>query len=422
MRHTTTISILIVITLALGTVGCGGKAVEAAPASTNQPVAQATAPASDTYTPILITIDSRPQAFKMTDKKFHLVYEVRLTNGTDFDQVIDRFEVRDPDRQNRTLFQIAPDLITQVAAPGKCTLNAGALEPHHQCLLLIHIIVDTQESVPQKLAHVVFRPSLPDGTLQMEPAYIVDVIPNSVVLYPPLSGGRWLVYHGCCTGEHRRLVETMNNFWTFPERFAIDFYQLDEANRLADSAGPVLGQFEGFDEKILAAADGVVVDFFDKATDNQPGTSIPMDQTNSRYGNFVVIALTGVPNTFLLYAHIENLKVVVQKNEPVHRGQVIGLIGNTGASVFPHLHFAVINRYDKMLLATQSLPFVFTSFTLYGSIDHPDDTIMPAPTLTTIESGPQIPVQFRIADNTDRASEMPSNLDIVTFDGWGTYK
>ena len=62
------------------------------------------------------------------------------------------------------------------------------------------------------------------------------------------------------------------------------------------------------------------------------------------YGNLTIIAHKD--NLFSVYAHAsKNLK---QKGDQVKRGQVIALVGNTGRSTGPHLHFE-IRRKSKAL-------------------------------------------------------------------------
>ncbi len=56
------------------------------------------------------------------------------------------------------------------------------------------------------------------------------------------------------------------------------------------------------------------------------------------YGNYVVIDHGGGKST--LYAHMSKIKV--QKGQTVTKGDVIGLVGSTGYSTGPHLHFEIL--------------------------------------------------------------------------------
>ena len=95
-----------------------------------------------------------------------------------------------------------------------------------------------------------------------------------------------------------------------------------------------------------------------------PGTSptgLPLDQYA---GNHIVQDLGD--GNYALYAHIKTGTVKVKPGDRLTTGQVIGIVGNTGNSDAPHLHFHVMSTPDP--LRSDGLPFVFTDFRLDSRI------------------------------------------------------
>ena len=65
------------------------------------------------------------------------------------------------------------------------------------------------------------------------------------------------------------------------------------------------------------------------------GKVLYADDKMRGYGNVVILRHDGVVTT--LYAH--NQKMKVRLGEEVKQGQVIALLGSTGHSTGPHVHF-----------------------------------------------------------------------------------
>lgn len=90
--------------------------------------------------------------------------------------------------------------------------------------------------------------------------------------------------------------------------------------------------------KILAAADGVIMVHY-----LPPGTiGDRVFKGHPTYGAMILIAHEN--GLYTLYAHMS--KTFVREGMAVKRGDVIGIIGNTGVSTGVHLHFEIL--FDPM--------------------------------------------------------------------------
>ena len=79
-------------------------------------------------------------------------------------------------------------------------------------------------------------------------------------------------------------------------------------------------------------------------------------------GNHVILDLGN--RHFAFYAHLKPGSITVAVGDRVRQGQVVGLVGNSGNSAEPHLHFHVSN--GPLPLGAEGTPFVFDRFTLTG--------------------------------------------------------
>lgn len=100
----------------------------------------------------------------------------------------------------------------------------------------------------------------------------------------------------------------------------------------------LVGEGHRIDE-IVAHDDGIII-ICQTGMVNNKGS-----RGNASYGNCLKIKHD--KGYYTLYAHLD--KVYVGLNERVKKGQVIGLMGNTGNSYGAHLHFEVYDKNNKRL-------------------------------------------------------------------------
>lgn len=86
---------------------------------------------------------------------------------------------------------------------------------------------------------------------------------------------------------------------------------------------------------VHAAGDGWVREFW------------PYKRSHPVYGNMVIIE--HAPGIYTLYGHLSKVYVTT-RNEFVRSGDVIGLVGSTGMSTGPHLHFQLLINPELVIV------------------------------------------------------------------------
>src|SRR3954453_15429790 len=136
-------------------------------------------------------------------------------------------------------------------------------------------------------------------------------------------------------------VKPINGAFSVAERFAIDFARLAPDGRLFTGDPTQLASYSGYGADVVSVTRGVGVRTKDGLVDNVPVGSLPPITLDNVGGNYVVVDIGG--GHFAFFAHLQPGSLTVQVGNRVRAGQVLGRLGNSGNSDFPHLHFHVMN-------------------------------------------------------------------------------
>jgi hypothetical protein len=318
----------------------------------------------ETMTPVLLAAQDAPVPFMGSDGRVHLVYEVWTTNFSSAEVTVEKVEVLGDGKVLQSLD--AAGIAGRLQPAGKRE-SSGKLAGSTQALLFLHVILAPGAAIPMQLTHRVsiHANAAPPGQQEMtETGGDVAVNRRTVAMIgPPLSGERYISADSCCdASRHTRAALPINGRVWIAQRYAVDWEQMDAQGRIYNGPREKVESYTIFGRPALAVADGVVMFVIDGVPEQTPGeypTNIPVDQAD---GNSVILDLG--EQRYAMYAHMQPGSIKVRKGEHVKLGQVIGLVGNTGNSVAPHLHFQVMDRPSS--LASNGLPYEIRDFQITG--------------------------------------------------------
>lgn len=335
------------------------------------------------FTPLTAAVMTEPTPFVATDGKTHLSYELLTTSSLPSSTPLrlDRVDVRDA-RTHRVVGSLSGQALAEAANPvGDPLPGADGYDPppppptptviqgSQQWVIWLDLTLDRGRPVPKVLEHhlsgAVLASSGPSAFEETVQATRTSRTPP-LNLNPPVRPGTWYSSESCCGNtHHRRGLAPINGRFDVPQRFAIDWYRVGEQGQTWEGDPTQLTSYLSYRQPVVAAADGRVVEVQDGIADNPPPVTPPVPPIEDTVGNHVTLEVA--PGRYLLYAHLKPGSLNVREGERVRSGQVLGLIGNSGNSTTPHLHFQVMTTAE--FFPTDSPPFTFRQFRVVGQVE-----------------------------------------------------
>lgn len=326
----------------------------------------------ESLTPLTLAVIDAPSAVRATDGRRHLAYEVAMFNPTSFEVSVERIRTIDPATGDVVNDRDAGAIAEHMRRFGGLDVG-GSIPPGGTGVQLLDISFPGGTRVPRRLVHRV-RVSIdgdaPNLAISFSGGRTRVVAERPAEVSAPLRGTNWVVGNGCCEDmtAHRTAILPVNGALHLAERFAIDFVQLDENGRLFNGPVDQLASYGYFGDDVLSVSDGLVVATQDGLPDNVPGAFPPGATAATAGGNYVVVAMGG--DRFAFYAHLIPGSLEVSVGDRVDAGQMIGLLGNSGNSDAPHLHFHVMN--GRGALSSDGLPYTFDRGRVLGTVTNLD--------------------------------------------------
>lgn len=347
--------------------GCGSE-VASAPAGGLSAAKPVPAAAEPTLTAMVGQVVYAPVPFEGEDGATHLVYELSLTNFTRFTVTVTSLVVHDAGPGQAVVLTLSGDALAgRTKMPGASGFSAS-VDPSAAATVFLHVTLPPKAKVPSSLAHdlnVRFTPpSTPPVPVDQR---IVSMATTPVdkrvlpVLGPPLKGSGFIAADGCCDAvRHTRALLPLNGAPLLAQRYAIDYEQIDSQNRIYSGPREDNSSYAIFGEEALAVDNATVVGTMDGLPNQVPGTPLGSGPISEADGNYVVLDLG--QGFYANYAHLQPGSLKVQVGDRVRKGDVLGLVGNSGNSLAPHLHFHVMDTASPIV--SQGLPYLIDRFTV----------------------------------------------------------
>lgn len=340
------------------------------------PVGAQSLTADEILSTVSVRAISAPNPVRGADGRVHLAYELLFGNPSRLFVTLDRVEAVDP--AGRSLWSLEG---AGLAAMTEGFGPAAPLPPGGSAAVFMDVSFAEGEVAPAEVAARVTltrQVAGPDGKPAPLPAGApvpatvsfvgarTPVGTGAVVVAAPLRGKGWVAVNGCCDSitSHRGAVMAVNGALRVPERFAIDFVQIGSDGRLFAGDGKVTADYRYYGVPVHAVADGTVVNLYDAAADQVPG-QITGITTENIGGNMIVTDIGG--GNFAFYAHLKPGSLKVALGDRVRAGDVLALLGNSGNTTAPHLHFHVMDGPSP--LDANGLPYVIAAFSSRGTLE-----------------------------------------------------
>jgi hypothetical protein len=319
---------------------------------------------SEKMTPLLLAVQDAPVPFMGSDGLVHLVYEVHVTNFSSSDITVEKVETMGDGKVLQTLDTAA---VAGRLQPAGQRQSSGTLSKGTQALLFLNLELPSGTAIPHELSHRVslkVEAAPPEYQQMSETGGATTVDRQSVVVVgPPLRGQGYISADSCCDAtRHTRAALPVNGRVWVAQRYAVDWEQMNADGRIYAGPSEKLESYAIFGQPVLAVADASVASVTDGLPEQTPGkypTNVSLAEAD---GNSVILDLG--QKRFALYAHMQPGSIKVKAGDRVKRGQVIGLVGDTGNSLVPHLHFHVTG--DARSMSTNGLPYEIDNFEITG--------------------------------------------------------
>jgi biotin carboxyl carrier protein len=347
--------------------------------------------------PLQVSIPTPPVVFRGEGQR-RLCYEIYITNLSPETWAVQSIKVQSNGGSH--LLSVGSKEVSGVLRhparkPNDKAGHAEEIAPGETVIAYMWVNLANDARLPAGLRHVFVLQKRGENAERELDAPTTQVLNKDTEIASPLRGKNWVAGNGPSnTSVHRRTFIVIDGTPHIAQRYAIDWVQIGEDNKTYRGDAKDNHSYHCFGADALAVADGLVVEVKDGIPENTPNAAsmaVPITLATIA-GNHVNLDLGG--GVYAMYAHLQPGSVRVTLGERVKRGQVIGLVGNTGNSSEPHLHFQLMDRNSP--LGSEGLPYALPEYVVRGKGEADTGKMQPLRTPQTYRR--EIPLEDEVLE------------------------
>jgi hypothetical protein len=221
-------------------------------------------------------------------------------------------------------------------------------------------LLDTVTNLPVVYTGAIFSPRLTE---------------SPVAISSPVKGSNWLFTNQSNNGYHFNALFFLDSRVFSFERFAFDNMQFDDGLTTWLDGDPLVNEsYFNYRDTLYAVAAGRVVRIQDGLPENSGNAHNVTFQSIDEYaGNYLILDIGG--GLFVFYCHCAPYSFLVAQGDTAAEGAPLALLGNSGNSSMPHLHFQIGDRPE--LWGANGVPFVLKSYVKTADMGFPPVFITP---------------------------------------------
>ena len=301
-----------------------------------------------------------------TNNSTQLIYELNILNNYRVPFTLTKVEIYDLQKDENPIATFDSDYLDKhFERPGNDDLDDLKVLSNNQFgILNLELVFKQGIPIPNKIFHKLYfegqNKKEETLTIPIEVAVIkVPEIANVTFGLPFNKKGKWLYEAAESHQASRFLTEGKANY---PQRFAIDWIFVDKNGYFAKDDIKKNENWKGYGVELISVADGTIVGTKDGIIENEPlseemAVKITLETLG---GNYIIIDIGN--NIYAFYGHLIPNSLKVKIGDKVKKGQIIGLLGNSGNSDCPHLHFHLESK-SNAFFGGEGMPYLIKEFT-----------------------------------------------------------